>query len=119
MSARPMRSIARSAAHGSGGAAFSANAPASFFSSRYFGCGGFTRILLHGILEQIEKLRDGGNHAVPVRDQRQTERVAAELGAGILHTASESGHGNLLGMPVELEPVQHGIGVIARNGILR
>src|SRR5712692_10264669 len=76
-------------------------------------------IFLHGVLQQLEELGDGGQDAVPVGNQGKTQRVLDELRRGPAQALGEGGDSNLLGMPVKLEAVQHGVGVITRTGILR
>src|SRR5438105_11438359 len=76
-------------------------------------------ILLDRVLQQLEELRDGGEHAVPVRNERKPERVLDEFRRGTVETFRESSDGALLRVAIELEAVQHRVGVIAGNGVLR
>src|SRR5574340_1181824 len=79
---------------------------------------GGPRILLRGILEKLEELRNRRQNTIPVGNQRHSEGILDELGGGLPKAFREGRHGDLLAVPVELEAVQHRVRVIAGDRVL-
>src|SRR5665811_988533 len=75
-------------------------------------------VLLHRILQELEKFRDGRQNPVPVGDERETSRILDEFVRGRAQALCKDCHGQFLAMRVKLETVQHGIRVIAGDCVL-
>src|SRR5947208_56653 len=75
-------------------------------------------VLLQGVLEQLEELRDRREDPVPVRDKRYTTRILDQFRSRRAQAPGEDADGYLLCVAIEAEAVQHGVGVISRDCVL-
>src|SRR3989337_1590823 len=74
-------------------------------------------VFLHGQLELAEEIGQGGCHPVPVGDERRAQRVFQVVLGGQADGLGESLHRHFFFVAVELEAVEHGVGVVERDGV--
>ena len=80
---------------------------------------GWKKLLAHGVLrrlcqlpvrcysvqKEIEEIGNGGQHAVPVGNERQPQGILQEVLRGLAQALGEGSHRHLLGVPVECQPI--------------
>src|SRR3989338_480483 len=74
-------------------------------------------VFLYGQLELAEEIRQSGRHAVPVGDERRPQRVFQVVLGGQADGLGEGLHRHFLFVTVKVEAVDHGVGVVAGDGV--
>src|SRR6185295_16877891 len=75
-------------------------------------------VLFDHLLQKKKKFWHCGNHTIPIRNQRQPERILGKFLGSLLQAFGKSSNRKFFFMPVELESIEQCISIVARNRIL-
>src|SRR5512135_2445516 len=75
-------------------------------------------VVVNGILQPLQKVRDGGSHPTPVGDERNPERILHKSFARQFNTLGEGFHSSSFFMTVKIEAIDRRIVMIFGDRLL-